>query len=72
MIICVENLNVFALQKHFLLIIHCQLVRFIARQSFRVSLPKRKRGQSFLIKSNQWSIINAAFWLDEPLIGYVL
>ena len=25
-----------------------------------------------LVKSNQWSIINAAFWLVELLLGYML
>ena len=27
---------------------------------------------TFLLKSNQWSIINAAFWLFELLLGYML
>ena len=27
---------------------------------------------SILVKSNQWSIINAAFWLVEHLLGHML
>ena len=26
----------------------------------------------YLVKSNKWSIINAAFWLVELLLGYML
>ena len=29
-------------------------------------------GYMFLVKSNKWSIINAAFWLVELLLGYML
>ena len=27
---------------------------------------------NILVKSNQWSVINAAFWLVELLLGYTL
>ena len=26
----------------------------------------------FLVKSNKWSIIKAAFWLVELLLGYII
>ena len=37
-----------------------------------VELQSLLISQHHLVKSNYWSIINAAFWLVELLLGYVL
>ena len=36
------------------------------------SISYRKKSYLYLVKSNQWSIINAVLWLVELLLGYML
>ena len=56
----------------FLLVDFGKVLCLFAKELQQNSNASSREEYILLVKSNKWSIINAAFWLVELLLGYML